>query len=592
MTPYSPHHHSNPTAIIDVFAEGEPAALSVGWPATGPSTRPIDDEVDRLLQQLQAVHATELDQDHAQIPVTRQDLGSTLWHLLDGPERRLTRAMAAADARGEPLDLTIRLRTAPGTPASAAHPAATWRWELLSPPTGGHPTSIGRIRLAVQMGDVTPASAARTLEHGGLRIMFMAYSPRGVHPLLSYEREEERLRQALRRPCRERRAQLDVIEDGTLSELERRLSEEEIDVVHLSGHGCITPDGPRLLMEDALGFEDAVSPQRLLRALKRAAKRPDLILISSCHSADGAPSFAAALVAGGMPTVLGWTQPIRDDIATTAAADLYGRLCGGATPTEAVAFAREQMHDTEQHAATPSHSWGTLHLLMKDARGIRLRTDGTSLPRATMGVDALYRHLSVAGGMRVLDQGFRGRRRELQRLLRILRDGRAADRTPVAGALVVGQPLAGKSCLVGRALERHLQCDRTAGIVVLHGPLDDVTVVDRFTDLAVRRADDQAEAILLRDEPVPQRLRRLLTAHWADQPIVVVLDDFEHNLEPREGVDAQPSAYVAALLEVLMPACQANRPALLVTTTMDFAKPTGQEHSLVKVLVTPLASPL
>ncbi len=590
--PDTPHETSTSLLLVDVTSDDERGTLSIDWPLVGSSTRTIDtSSIKRVKQQLEALERAEQSLRDGEIASARGSLGQTLWTILDGPEGRLNQALKTGAARGRPIDLVIRLRCGSGA-GLAGHPAARWRWELLSPKAGEHPSADGRMCVAVQMGDVKPTAGPRPLEYGGLRIMFMAYSPEG-QPVLDYEGEEERLLTVLQTPLSEHRVQVQVVEDGTLTELERRLGDTKIDVLHLTGHGVLTPDGPRLAMEDDLGWPDLVAPGDLLRVLKRAGDMPELVVISSCYSAeghDGLPSFAAALVAGGVPAVLGWVRPVRDDIATKAAADLYGRLCHGKTPAEAVAFVREQLREWDEQEAqagrSRSHAWGTMHLLMKDAGGFVVQTDGgRPLPKAAMGGEALYRYLGAAGGMRVLERGFLGRRRQLQRVLRLLRSGRDDQGAPIAGVTVLGMKGVGKSCLVGRALGRHLQDRCSTGVVVLHGLLDEVMILDRFLDLAMKREDDRAEAILKGqgDELVAQRLRRLLTAHWAEESIIIVLDDFEQNLELRDDGHARLSSQAAALLEVLLPACQAHRPSLLMTTTASFRAPTGYERSLFEV---------
>ncbi|MCA9686997.1 MAG: ATP-binding protein, partial [Myxococcales bacterium] len=197
--------------------------------------------------------------------------------------------------------------------------------------------------------------------------------------------------------------------------------------------------------------------------------------------------------------------------------------------------------------------------------------------------DDLYRHLKVIGGMRVLEHGFIGQRRPLQRLLRVLRTSRDDNEVPVGGALVLGMKGVGKSCLIGRALDRHAQHEPRARPIVLHGVLDDIKVIQQFTDAAIARGDRRAETILQLEEAVPQRIWRLLTSHWADEPIIIVLDDFEQNLELRDDGDARPSAKAAAMLEVLLPACHGYRPKLLITTTASFSMPSEHPRALTEL---------
>jgi hypothetical protein len=104
--------------------------------------------------------------------------------------------------------------------------------------------------------------------------------------------------------------------------------------------------------------------------------------------------------------------------------------------------------------------------------------------------------------MRVLERGFVGRRWELQALGRILRWGRqVASRgaeSPVAGATIVGMKGQGKSCLVGRALERFSQDVGEVATVVLHGKLSEFELLEAFRQEASRSGEDKSEALCSR----------------------------------------------------------------------------------------------
>src|SRR5262249_45947553 len=66
---------------------------------------------------------------------------------------------------------------------------------------------------------------------------------------------------------------------------------------------------------------------------------------------------------------------------------------------------------------------------------------------------------------------------------------------------------------------------------------------------------------------------RLLRHHWRERPLVIVLDDFEQNLEiPGQG-EARLDPLAAALLDVLLPVCRDEQPKLLMTSTAGFELP-------------------
>jgi hypothetical protein len=493
------------------------------------------------------------------LAATQRALGETVYELLDGPDRALARRLEDTRREGATLHLVVRLRAADRT-ALARHRALGWHLPLVASAEG--PLAlVPNVTIAVQIGDAEIAPR-ETVPGGRLQVLFMAYSPRDVQPVLDYEGEEERILTELAPFIEDRRLVLKVAEDGSLDELRRRLMRRAYDVVHLTGHGVVTDQGPRLVMEDATGDRDDVSAEQLLNALRAGRAMPRLLVISSCHSAEqraDLPSLAAELIQGGVPCVVGWTRPVFDDVATDAAQELYRRLCSGDVATQAVACARRELDRADQGRPVPVHAWATLELLATKLPGFAIDPDETPVRDAAPTPGGIYRMLGSR--MRILTKGFVGRRRELQSLGQILRHGRwtpqgEAERA-VAGALVVGMKGQGKSCLVGRALDRHQQDSGELSLVVLHGALDELQLLEAFRTEAVRLGDDSAEAMLDdTSRKTPQRIERLLRYHWRERRLVIVLDDFEQNLEiPGEG-EARLEPFAVALLEVLVPVCR------------------------------------
>ncbi|MEM9488043.1 MAG: CHAT domain-containing protein, partial [Myxococcota bacterium] len=592
-------------AVVDITAEPD-GSLSCAWTADpGQTAPPVSVPAERVAEIAQLAHAvgereTTWSGSPGPLLDARQALGAALYQLLDGPGRALARRLAASAQSGDRLDLVVRLRSREDA-GLARHPAAAWRWELIA--EGGRHVVLGdpdRLTLAVQLGD-QPLRPPRPLPARGLRILFMAYSPRDTEPVLDFEREEEHMLNQLAPFVRDGRAQLRVVEFGSVAELGRCLLEGEYDIVHLSGHGMLTDEGPRLLMEDELGDLALATPREVLKVLRRASRMPALVMISSCHSAGSRgdlPSFAAQLVAGGVPSVVAWVQPVREDVANEAAGDIYERLCTGASLAQAVAFARMQLHRRDAEATRPQHAWGTLHLVTREAGGFWVDRTRPALEGDPAGAYETYRYLDQQGRMRVLVQGFVGRRRPLQRLIRILLLGE--DRapgtdvaTPSAGAVILGMKGMGKSCLAARAIDRVSQEVGAAGelgVVVLHGELDDGLVFRQFEALALRWDDLDAQAIL-KDAAGGQapsmalRVRRLLTNHWRRRRLVIVVDDFERNLETQSAGHARLMPYAAELLEVLVPACRTGHSKLIITTTASFAGPGASDGAVAEDVV-------
>lgn len=504
--------------------------------------------------------------------------------LLDGPESALHRRVEAAAQEGRTLVVAVRA-LAERHDALCEHPATRMHWQLL-PLTDAIDHGKRRFHALLQLGPRVPGGP-QALPYRGLRILFMAFAPQDVQPVLDHEGEEERYLELLAPFISKDRAFVRIVEDGTLEELERVLLVDHYDVLILTGHGVMTADGPRLVMEDDTGMRRRrdgrvvdVSPAELIDVLRRASAAPSLVALSNCHSAesrDAMPSFAVELVAAGVPAVLGWTRPVRDDLATRATGDIFQQFAAGKPLDEAVELAREGLRSDDQQSPCPDGTWATLALVASDAGGLRVDRQAPPLP-VVVETGAPYRFLA-SEHVKVLERGFVGRRRPLQRLVRALRDGKFADHDggvprDVAGVVVWGMKGVGKSCLVGRVVDRVMQHEPGLGLVVLHGELDESTVFHAFEQLAVDHWDDAEVARLLADKETPflQRVRRVL-ARWRTRPLVLLLDDFEQNLEVDGTGPARLLSHAAALLDVILPVCKLGRPRLLITTTAMFAAP-------------------
>lgn len=492
---------------------------------------PSRDELAGLETRARALNDAEQARRHGSrvgLESPLKELGRAVFELLDGPGRELSTALRRAQVAGAELLIAVRLIGPPGT-----HPALGWRLELAHD-GDGHLARKRNVRLVVQYGDRDVSGPLR-LEHGRLRVLLMAYSPQNVEPVLDYEGEEEAVLAALAPNVEVGRVSVEVVEDGSLAELERRLKTDSYDVVYLSGHGELREDGPVLLLEDEVGALDTVDTERLYRALERGQTMPQLVVLASCETAgqrDGVASMAAGLVARGVPAVTGWVRPVADVDATQASRDLLDQLATGHALPSAVAYARRELADSdaERPPAQRSFGWSTLHLAACSAAGFILDLGAASPARPPTAPGETYKFLGD-GRMRVLERGFVGRRRVLQRLIRILRHGKDQG-LACAGAVVLGRKGVGKSCLAGRASDRHSQDLDGLALLVLHGELDDATLLEHARRSALEHGDREAEAILASaSEPAERRLERLLLGRWKRRPLVIVLDDFQRNLE-------------------------------------------------------------
>lgn len=166
-------------------------------------------------------------------------------------------------------------------------------------------------------------------------------------------------------------------------------------------------------------------------------------------------------------------------------------------------------------------------------------------------------------GKVVGDLEFVGRRRETQRCLRVLRSvpGEAEHHE---GVLIHGLGGLGKTSLAARLLRRLPDHQR----LIVFGRVDEAQLLH-----VLGQANDEPEInARLQDGRVP--LQRRLAGYLVERSLIVVLDDFEQNVERLDGgprVDAEGRAVVmpdaARVLEALLGAIRETESASRVIVT-------------------------
>ena len=381
-------------------------------------------------------------------------------------------------------------------------------------------------------------------ENRALQVLFMATSPLGVEPVLDFEAEEGRILTATaRQPLA-----LTVEESGCLSELGYLVDvygKGYFDVLHLTGHATIQDTKPYFITESETGEPNYASASDIAQELR--FRLPKLIFLSGCRTgqagnAGAVPSLAQELLNEGATAVLGWGQKVLDTDATAAAAALYQELAAGKQVAEAVAYTYQALIKNK------ARDWHLLRLYVKGTLPgelvTTLRTRGRK-PAPPPSVATQF--LDTAGKVKVCTrESFVGRRRQLQSCIRALTTPPSPDIERV-GVLIHGMGGLGKSSLAARL------CDRLAHFqrVVIVGRIDEPTLVSRLAEKLDSK--ELREALQRDDEELKFRLRRVfgeLTAQGAN-PFLLVLDDFEVNLEPRnDGYVLQPEA--ATVLQALV----------------------------------------
>ncbi len=355
-----------------------------------------------------------------------------------------------------------------------------------------------------------------------LRVLFMASSPTDAPPELDFEKEEARILYAAKG------IELVVEESGSLEGLQRVISdypESWFDVVHITGHADVDEREPFFWLEDDLGCKQKATVEDFIRAFD--GRYPRLLFLSGCKTGQpnaGLPSLSEALARAGVPAVLGWALPVGDVAAIHAAAALYQRLGNGKRLDEAVTRARQALLKRR------SLYWHLLRLYANADPLTELVTAPRTNGREKLKAKEAATHFLDAetGRMPVCArQNFVGRRRLLQRALRVLRS-EPGDAGYAPGILLHGMGGLGKSSLAARVCDRLSPTHRHW---VWVGGINEASVLRMITEKA-RNPDINAVLEDLR-LPLAQRLTKVLEKHLTET-LLFVFDDFEHNAESED----------------------------------------------------------
>ena len=301
-------------------------------------------------------------------------------------------------------------------------------------------------------------------------------------------------------------------------------------------------------------------------------------------------SFAAHLVAAGVPQALAMQAPVTDAYATALSGELYRRLATDASPDPLRALAEARRAAERDRQVLPPGSplrgpaeWATPALT---ARGLRLPLFNR---REQFGEVHPPAAPVLAEGVIVREVGeFVGRRREM-------REARRALGGQKAGLVLHGIGGVGKSTLAAEVL-RSLGDD--AGLVV--SKAGQVSVDDVLGEVGARL---HLAASAAEGGEGPARAGLMLRAgdvEWADRwrllaeqilpalPMTVLLDNFEDNLDQAEGAWQVRDPELADLL-----ARWARRPGqsrLLFTCRYPFTLPGSAERRLPGLHLGPLSA--
>lgn len=480
---------------------------------------------------------------------------------------------------------TLRIEL-PGAEDSENHLAAALArvpWEIARPKADAE--TLGERNLLVRVVHDMKAPASEPIKLAPdepLRLLFVFAEARGSRPLGARKERRELLRLFEKEIYPQRRVVAHFLTHGVTRErLTAQIQENDgYHVVHWSGHGHMN----LLELCKPGGEGDRLSGEELLDLFNDAGGfLPRLFLLSACHSGDilpvkdwkdffavaegkepgtkdadtkdldlkeqpGYTGTAHALLQGGVPSVVAMRYAVGDDYAREAAVEFYRALLAHAQPKNvaaALTMARQTMLDGKKHdpARFSVCDHATPVLYGQEQPGLTL-VKGRS-PALNPRNPRLHpiAELTTAG-----HEHFVGRTWELVGLgADFIGSSLGAEVKPVA--VITGLGGMGKTALTAEALA--LWETRFEWVLLYQAKPNRLEFETTLRDIHIKLMGElklyhdhvranPADAIYrdaTTDFTGPDRLQRLtcnLLRALKDEPILIVLDNFETNLKPAD----------------------------------------------------------
>jgi tetratricopeptide (TPR) repeat protein len=492
--------------------------------------------------------------------------------LPDGLAAKLGEILQAAERVHQPVVFGIDAGGLGGLP-----------WETLPDPLSGRPLALCSLVNVYRAHPTAPPTPVAI----PLRILVAIASPEtGGGELLDYERELRNVLVAVR-GARQADARVRVVPFASTATIRAALLQEPVHVLHLTGHGA----PGRLLLEDEDGNPCEIDADTFVEEAIPAGRMPTVVTLAACYTnvADdpAMPSFAARLARRGPATVIATETSVTDVYATRLLARVYSNLASADAPEVLAAVCdarrvvqRELTHsgDERDRRLAALDEWATVTVLCGGPAILAFEGDahhGERQPSHTVRVGEV---LAREAGE------FVGRRSEQRRWpLELIASANG-------GMVLYGIGGVGKTTLATelarRVVERQLAwvLVGVTGAVTVDRVLDELCRGVRLQ--ASRRGAsphllDAAESAARPDLPLADRIAILRDEVLSAVPVLVLLDNFEDNLDRKPAVGGTRTVSdetLAGLLTAWLSAPGLSR--LLITSRYPFVLPEGTHRTL------------
>jgi len=287
------------------------------------------------------------------------EIGVRLYELLDrtgiATEWRARRDAAAASGEADG-----GVRTYLDVPPSLAE----WPWELLA---WKDPLAPGQFDSAfkVPQHPIVRVSArpvpSLTWKDSPVRILLLSGQEQldAKDPSATASKELRLIREAFHKSGRSVLVELCEV-PASISELENRITAVAPHVLHFIGHGNLDVGGTEFVIQfvGKTGGGWEWSTNQIKQFFSASQWKPRLVVLNSCHSSQrelNATPVASALLAAGVPAVVGAQAALQINYARDFSNAFYGALAEGQSVDRAMVRARNDLSNTGQYGHKHRH---------------------------------------------------------------------------------------------------------------------------------------------------------------------------------------------------------------------------------------------